>query len=523
MGRSRCTSEKENCSGKAPRKSAVPVKLPAVGGDVPTPLAIPEVKTPRKSILPAKQPQSLLEDVTKQMGNLAVFDEKQTISWLKGLLQELGMIARKYLPDEVDDSRERRQQAADLVKDEVPDVNIVNVDLYKRLFATMESFRSIRNGEGELLVAKVFDAILKIPVKRIHNSILKTHFSSLLSSLCVLYPCLRGIRNRQARVGCVPVPQAVEACASHMQQLESFLDVLVPPCDTSTYAGVVDFTERIKSQCGEVVCESSVFDSIVTAIKETQQVEQAETLWRFLLEVITLLTDELIAPKISSALSATVKNSRVLGRICLALSGYPPTNHKIQLAAASSLLRLARCPITRDALIEIIRSFPEAWSYFLPPTYCDLIGVETETTEALCLLIAAGGLTVTQDVFNKGEFFKTGIESSATAEGVMEVAKCLIFDESSHVGEAYFSFHRFILGVVASQLQLEALPPQKATHLVQYISSLLSHHCGTFALQTVEQKIFGALQRLSSQRRGSGILRGVCHAPKEALVKFLRL
>lgn len=440
----------------------------------------------------------------------------------------------------------------------------INVELYRRLLDARALFRDADCTDGELLVARAFDTLLKVRLKRIPPCLLKTNFTRVVDALTPLYPALPDAVRAATRQ---PLPLALDvsptlwATIDHAAQLSAVLDVLQKPCDDASFACVAEYADAVHRRVAQMLVEEHVVDQLCDVLR--QQAEHrlsccdVEALWCAVNETLQLLLKCL---NDLADVATIVEQSRVVGVVCHGLTGHGATSVGIRRHAAALLRTLSDVPQTRRSVCRIACSFETMWDYVAPALGDADRTVRLETAAAVEQMLSSRGMEqqLGEALMRNARYFvlhvrrlddahdivgrrSVGADMAAPSDtqdrpaAALAIAR-LLADRRFARSRAYDEFHELVIAAVAARLRTlwrDAAPAAAVIPLVQHLSGCLSVRADYFAhlIDSHESRVAADLQHQfnilhSRVVRGRSVPRatmlyGVYAAPLEKIAAAL--
>ena len=491
--------------------------------------------SPRPTMTPVKgTPSRLFADPVA-----APFDAEQQLRWVGTVTESL----KKMLPADIEEFHDDNAGVAPaptVSDDDVEEGPVkINVDLYKKLFLAFRGFKVERDQNGMLVVATAFDTLLKIRLNRIHNSLLKTYYTPLVEVLSVKYPAIVDHLNARKwiKIPGIEFSKDFVDTAAQWMKIQGLQDVLVAPCDNTTYAGVIKYGTRLAESTANYALRERVMDSICSRIQQLESdaneqnpvvCQTVENLWRLLEEIFDVCIAELNA---DAQLVNIVDRTKMLGRICRGMCIH--STKTVQRLAATVFHKLAQNVAVREHFVGLLREFPQAFAYLIPPLYDGDRAVQTESGAALNELFEKHRRVMYPLIYSlTKEHFALGIEEATDPAGLTRILMALVVGNYAKLeGNDYFEFHNHIFHVAFERLKKLEQTGNPRFHsktmipLMQYLGHLLVVNpelfCQEFSKAKVHVYLHNRLEKGSRAMNKQGALWGATHELLRCFVKEL--
>ena len=345
------------------------------------------------------------------------FDPREEHQWLLLVLRNVTELVPENvrsgaLFDDAASFETKKKKAVDLADDPVTTEESssstpvvwgkVGVDLYKRLFVAFREYECLGHAEGCQLVAEIIETLLKLRLKRVHSSLLKTYLASVIDVLSCKHFSLRGASTTCSSSNItkegtgIQLSNEVEDLVQQLRLLEPLVDAIVTPCDDETFAGVLTYIGSVKERLAQLVLSddrlglanpqsisqggssgngpnaipgtsaNSVLGQCAIAVRNASDSNTCEGAWRALHATVSLVRQH--GNELSSTqLARDIKPCKILGLICHALVLKRPNTKASRQTAACVLTELAECESCLRAIRCAVMQFDDAWPYLLQP------------------------------------------------------------------------------------------------------------------------------------------------------------
>ncbi len=351
----------------------------------------------------------------------------------------------------------------------------INVDLYRKLFAAHQLFVAESDAKGKLLAFRVVDMLLKLRIKRVHNSLVKTYFDKVVEILDIRYGgrIAAQVSLRKPIKTPLPLPSIITETAAHIARVECLVDIIVAPCDDATYSGVLQHLLGQRQKLAEMYEHHRITDVIVKSINAEQGMAELETLWLMLLDGVKFMLAYSTSPE---RVARAIESNRIPGLVCRALSN-KWRSPKVQMLASHLLLAMCADEDCRQFILRVSEAFSEIWDYLLPALANPMTTVAVEVKASLQMIFAQQQTDVLErrllpDILASRPHLIANC-GQAPSQQALEFAMYLVSVPADI--EGYFQFHTEVLqSTIKNVLQGPCMRKEMVIAGMQYVNELFS-------------------------------------------------